>query len=35
VLEGRAHADALLMKLDHLEREQVVAPRAADEATAS
>lgn len=34
VLEDRAHADALLMKLDHLEREQVVAPRAADEATA-
>lgn len=34
ILEDRAHADALLMKLDHLEREQVVAPRAANEATA-
>lgn len=34
VLEDRAHADALLMKLDHLGRDQVVAPRAADEATA-
>jgi len=34
VLEDRAHADALLMKLDHLGREQVATPRAADEATA-
>jgi hypothetical protein len=34
VLEDRAHADALLMKLDHLGRDQVVTPRAADEATA-
>lgn len=34
ILEDRAHADALLLKLDHLEREQEVAPRAANEATA-
>lgn len=27
VLEDRAHADALLLKLDHLERDQVTAPR--------
>jgi hypothetical protein len=27
VLEDRAHADALLLKLDHLEREQVSVPR--------
>ena len=27
VLEDRAHADALLLKLDHLERGQVAAPR--------
>lgn len=27
VLEDRAHADALLLKLDHLERGQVTAPR--------
>jgi hypothetical protein len=27
VLEDRAHADSLLLKLDHLEREQVGAPR--------
>ncbi len=27
VLEDRAHADSLLLKLDHLEREQVSVPR--------
>lgn len=34
VLEDRAHADALLLKLDHLERDQVAAPRSDSKAAA-